>query len=223
MISKGETGEPSVSRSASETLYKSLSQGMHAAAQPLAILRASFGNNYMERMSAEELRELAASSALEIERVCTLFSCLQQLVRVESIEPHLSAAPILPLLAHVVDGVKLLFYEDGIFLRSMVPDTCPPVLINRTRALEALSGVLLIAHAVSQAQEAVELIASCSPDNTVRIVVRNLRSHVTAMNSEHSLNMALAEANIRSQQGRFTWSLEPFNVEIELQRAQLEN
>jgi hypothetical protein len=216
MISKGETRESSVSRSASEALFKSLSQGMHAVAQPLAILRASFGNTYMDRMSAEEMRELAASSALEVERVCALFSCLQQLVRVGSIEPHLSVAPIPPLLAYVVDGVKLLFDEDGIFLHSMVPDTCPPVQMDRTRTLEALSGVLLIAHAVSVAQETVELIASNSAPDVVRVVVRNLHSHFTAINSEQSLSLALAEANIRSQQGTFTWSLDPFNVEIEL-------
>jgi len=68
-------------------------------------------------MSEEELRELATNSALEVERVCTLFSCLRRLVSAESIEPKLLPAPILPLLAYAVDGVKLLFDEDGMFLR----------------------------------------------------------------------------------------------------------
>ena len=220
MISKGESEDPSVSRSASETLCKNLSQGIHAAAQPLAILRASFGNPYIDRMSAEELRELATSSALEIERVCALFSCLQQLVSAESIEPSLSATPTLPLLAYVVDGVKLVFDQDGMVLRSMVPNACPPVLINRTRTLQALTSVLLIAHAISRLQDTVELITSCPSTNAVRIVARNLHSHVEALNAAQSLNMAIAEANIRSQQGSFIWSQQPFNVQIELQRAQ---
>lgn len=212
-----------MSKSASVTFCRNLSQGIHAAAQPLAILRASFGNSYMDRMSAEELRELAASSALEIERVCTLFGCLQKLVSVESIEPNLSAAPILPLLAYAVDGIKLLFDEHEILLRSTVPNTCPPVLINRARTLEGLSSVLMAAYEVSRPHDTVELITSSPSANAVRIAVRNLNSHVEAMKAEQSLSLALAEANIRSQQGILSWSLQPFNVQIELQRAEVKH
>jgi hypothetical protein len=153
--------------------------------------------------------------------VCALFSCLQQLVSTESIKPHLSETPLLPLLAHVADGVNLLFEEGGMFIRSMVPDTCQPVLIDRARTLQALSTVLLIAHAVSHPQDTVELIASSSSSNSVQVVVRNLASYVDAMNAEASLSMALAEANIRSQQANFSWSLQPFSVQIELQGAPL--
>jgi hypothetical protein len=39
------------------------------------------------------------------------------------------------------------------------------------------------------------------------------------MDTEASLSMALAEANIRSQQGNLSWSLQPFGVQIELQKA----
>lgn len=196
-----------------------LSQGIHAAAQPLAILRASLGNNYTDRMSVEELRELAASSALEVERVCTLFSCLQQLVSAESIKPHLSETSIQPLIAHVADGVNLLFEDGGMHLRSTVQDTCQPVLLNQARTIQALSSVLLVAHAVSHPQDTVELIASSLSSRTVQIVVRNVNAHISAMNAEQSLSLALAEANIRSQQASLSWSLQPFNVQIEIQGA----
>jgi hypothetical protein len=221
MISKSDPGTSSVSKSASETFCRNLSQGIHAAAQPLAILRASLDNSYTDRMSTEELRELAANSTLEVERVCTLFSCLQQFVSIESIKPQLSEEPISPLLANLVDGVKLLFEEDGMFLNSMVPDTCKPVLINRARTLQALSSALLVAHAVSRPQETVELIASPSSTDAVLVVVRNMHSNVDALNAEQSLSMALAEANMRSQQASFCWNLQPFNVQIELPRAPL--
>jgi signal transduction histidine kinase len=192
---------------------------MHAAAQPLAVLRASLDSNNVDRMSIEELRELALSSASEVERLCTLFSCLQQLVSTESVKPHLSEMPILPLLAHVADGVNLLFEDDGIILRSVVSDSCQPVLINRARTLQALSTVLLIAHAISHPRDTVELIASSSSSNSVRVVVRNLTSYVDAMNPEASLSMAFAEANIRSQEADFSWSLQPFSVQMELKGA----
>lgn len=204
-----------------ETLFRNLSQGMHAVAQPLAVLRASFGNSYVDRMSGDELRELAASSALEIERACRLFSCLQQMVSAESTRANLSAVPVLPLLAHVVDGVKLLFDEGGVFLRTVTPESCPAVRIDRERTLEALSSVLLVAHAVSRAQETVELVASLPSAGMVRIEVRNAQSEAAAMEAEQRLGMALAETNIRSEQGSLAWSLQPFRVQIELQRAEL--
>jgi hypothetical protein len=50
-------------------------------------------------------------------------------------------------------------------------------------------------------------------------VVRNLTSYVDAMNPEASLSMAFAEANIRSQEADFSWSLQPFSVQMELKGA----
>jgi hypothetical protein len=44
---------------------------------------------------------------------------------------------------------------------------------------------------------------------------------VESINAETSLSMAFAEANIRSQQADFSWSLKPFSVQIELQGAPL--
>lgn len=208
-------------KSASETLCFNLSRCIHAAAQPLAVLRASLSNNHVDQMSQEELRELVSSSSVEVERLSTLFSCLRQLVSTESTKPQISETSIQPLLAHVADGVNLLFKEDSIDLRSIVSDACQPVLIDKARTLQALSTILLIAHAVSRPQDTVELIASSSSSNTVRIVVQNLSSCAEAMNAETSLSMAFAEANIRSQQAGFTWSLQPFSVQIELPKASL--
>jgi hypothetical protein len=201
-------------------LCSNLSQGLHAAAQPLAILRASLDSSHSDRMSVEELRELAATSAVEVERVCALFSGLQQLISIESIKPHISVTPLLPLLAQVAEGVDLLFRQDGMFLSTQFPGTCQPVLIDSGRAQQALSSVLLVAHAVSRAPDTVELIASSSL-GTARVMVRNPSSQVGAVDAETRLGMAIAEANLRSQQAAFTWSLRPFNVQIEFQTASL--
>lgn len=208
-----------MSISASEALCMNLSKGMHAAAQPLTVLRASFDSIHTDGMSAGELRELVASSTMEVERVCKLFSFLQQLVSAASVKPELSRTPIQPLLAHVTDGVELLFARDGMHLRSIASDPCPHVLINPARTLQALSSILLVAHAVSQPLDTIELIASSTSSGAVRVVVQNVHSYIDAMNSEQSLNMALAEANIRSQEASLSWSLQPFSVQIELKHA----
>ena len=208
----------SESSSASEILCSNLAQGIHAAAQPLAVLLASLSKDYTDRMNSDELRELTASSAAEVKRVCTLFSCLQQLVMAESIKPQLSPIPLLPLLAYAADGVNLLFQQDGISLRSVLPDTCPPVLIHRARTLQALSRVLLIVHGLSRAHDTVELIASASA-NAVQIVIQNLNLSAAMINAEARLSMAVAEANMRSQQAGLSLRLQPFTVCIELPRA----
>ena len=204
--------------SASEILCSNLAQGIHAAAQPLAVLVASLSKGHTDRMDSEELRELTASSAVEVQRVCTLFSGLQQLVMAESIKPQLSPIPLLPLLAYAADGVNLLFQQDGIALNSVLPDTCPVALINRARTLQALSTVLLVVHRLSAAQDMVELIASSST-HAIQIIVRNLRLSVAVIDAEASLRVAVAEANMRSQQAGLSLSLQPFTVRIDLPMA----
>src|ERR1700760_4112594 len=134
----------SESSSVSEILCSNLATGIHAAAQPLAVLLASLSKDYTDRMKTEELRELAASSAVEIKRVCTLFSYLQQLVLAESVKPQLSPTPLLPLLTYAFDGVNLLFEQNRISLRSGLPDACPPVLIHRAPNLGGLFWRVLV-------------------------------------------------------------------------------
>jgi hypothetical protein len=217
MINRTASGESS---SASEILCSNLAKGIHAAAQPLSVLLASLSKGHTDWMNSDELRELTASSAVEVQRVCTLFNCLQQLVIAESIKPQLSPTPILPLLGFAVEGLSLVFQQNGITLSSVVPDTCPLVLINRVRTLQALSRVLLVVHGLSGVQDVVELIASCSA-NAVQIVVRNLHLSVAGINPEASLSLAVAEADMRSQQAGLSVSLQPFTVRFDLPRAPL--
>src|ERR1035437_3664814 len=109
MIDKSSLNGLSTSSSAAEILSSNLLEGLHAAAQPLTILRATLDIVHIDGMSRDELRRLTATSAAEVERVCMIFSCLKDLVSTYSIKPDLSATPILPILEHVADGFNLLF------------------------------------------------------------------------------------------------------------------
>jgi hypothetical protein len=103
-------------KQALDFLCSNLSQGIHAAAQPLTILLASLSNAHTDRMNTEELRELTASSSEEVQRVCTLFRYLQELVIAGSVKPLLSATALLPLLASAAEGVQVLFHRDRMVL-----------------------------------------------------------------------------------------------------------
>jgi hypothetical protein len=218
MISNGRSVKTKVPPAASETIFSQLSQGMHAAAQPLTILLASLTEANTDQMNTVELRQLTESSAVQVQRVCTLFRYLQQLLLVESTKARLCPTPTLPLLAHVVEGVDLLFRKAGVSLSLRMPNSCQPILIDRARTIQALTSVLLIAHAVSRATDTVDFILASTPD-MVQIIVRNLNSRTTRMNAEGSLSMAVAEANIRSQQAGFSLSLQPFHVQVKLPKA----
>ena len=219
MISGDKSHGMTVPRTALEALFSNLSQALHATAQPLSILRAGLGNQLLEGMSAEDLRELASSSAIEIERVCNLFNYLQHFVSAESSKPELSAMSISTVVAHDVEGVELLFKQGGISLRTRFPDASQRALINRTSTLEALSSVLLTALGLSRREDTVELSISTDPAVAVQILVQNVNAQVTTLSTEASLAMALAESLFRSQQGTMSWSLQPFAVQIELLRA----
>jgi hypothetical protein len=204
--------EATVAKAALETLCRNLSQGLHAAAQPLTILLAGVENPFLDEMSNAELREFVSSSAIEVERVCAHFSYLQELVSAESIEPELLATPLLQILANAIEGVDLLFRESGISIRSTVPDACQTVAINPKRTLAALSSVLLISHAVSHLGDTVEAVVSVDSPDSVQVVLLNKNAHRASLNTDEGLSMALAEANVRSQGATMSWSLEPFTV-----------
>jgi len=170
-------------------------------------------------MSIDDLREITASSAIEVERVCRLFNYLKDFVGTESTKPELSAMSIPTLVVHAAEKAELLFKEGGISLRLIIPDLCPLVLINRARTLEALSSVLLSALGISRRKDIVELIVSVDQLLSVQILVQNVNAQATALTTEACLAMALAESLFRSQQCAMSWSMQSFRVQIDLSKS----
>jgi K+-sensing histidine kinase KdpD len=202
-----------------EMLCSNLAFGIHAAAQPLAVLQASLNREHTDRMSAGELRQLVASSGSEVQRICAIFHCLQQLVMAES-EPQLEALPIEPVITDAIDGVSLLFQNDDIVLTVQTAETLPLVRAHRSRTLHALSRVLLAAHALSARDGAVEVTASRT-ERGIRVEIRNVNASPYKVSAEMRLSLAIAAANIRSQGASFFHRLHPFEVRIELPEAGL--
>jgi len=221
MIDKSDSEHPAASSSDLATFCLNLSHGLHAAAQPLAVLRASLDGGRADRMGLDELRSLATISAAEVERLCNLFSLLQLLVNAECVKPNLAATPLLPLLADAAEGVALLFTEGQVSLQTNFAESCHSAMIDRTKTLQALSNVLLVAYSVSRAGDTVRLTASDS-GNGVRVTVQNLNSQLDALRAEVQLSMNLAMSNVMHQNGRLTLSLRPFNAQFDLRSAPLE-
>jgi hypothetical protein len=218
MQTNSESEKPPMVRTAAQAFCSNMSQGMHAMAQPLTILRAGFSLGRVDGMSLDELQEFTAKSALQIDRVCLLFGCMQQFIVMESSEPQLAVLPLTPLVDYAIEGINRLFQDGRISLRVNIPEVVFAVLVNRERTIQALSSVLLISHAVSNAEDTVEVIATRS-STTVQVVIKSTNPEIHELSSEELLTMALAEASLRSQHGSLSWTCGPFHARIELQLA----
>src|ERR1700761_3738984 len=174
-------------------LCANLAFGIHSAAQPLAVLEASLSKEHTGSMTVSELRQVVADAAIEVQRVCRLFHCLQQLVIVQS-EPQLAPTPLLPLLTEAIDSVDLLFKNDGISIKTELTDASCLVRIHPPRTLHAMSRVLMVAHALSKPGETVQQQAVRSGAN-VQITVRNEKACPQTVSAETRLSVAIAAAS----------------------------
>jgi hypothetical protein len=216
MIKDPNTNSPSASLSSVEALCGNLIDGMHAASQPLTILRASLGSPDVARQSVEELRKLLRQSSREVERLCVLFNYLQQFVVVESIkaEPEIQDLP--SILSHALEGVDLLFDEAGIALTyRQTAEATPYVLVDSSRLEQALNGILLVVLSRAESGDEV-LVQTRTPGDFVEILVESAIASPADMVTEARLRLALAAANLRSQSANMTWSDRPFAVQITL-------
>ncbi len=201
-----------------EMLCSNLSNGIHAAAQPLAILCAGLGEECIQDLSENELRELAANCSHEAARLSGVFDAIRQLVVAESSSPQVASEVVNPLFEGSAQNSKRLFREAGVQLHMIPPTDFAEVLVHRGRTLKALSDVLCAALSVSSAGDTVELAGICDL-NTVEVEIRNLGSTTKTLDAEFSLRMAAAEATLRRQHGGLTWSMAPFVARIILMKA----
>ena len=220
MISERQSHRAALASSLPSVLISTLLEGMHAAAQPLTILQACLNKEHTRSMSEYELRKLTVQSANEVERLCSLFSYMQQLITIEASKSKILPEQITALLSHVIEGIELIFKESGMHLLCAMPISCPDILIDGCRTRQALSSVLQVVHSISSISDTIEIVPTCSSE-MVSVTVTNLQSFVPTLKTEALFHLALAEANIRSQDGRFTWRLQPFSAEIELFRPSL--
>jgi len=199
-------------------LRGNLSLGLHAMAQPLAILRASLCGELAQDMPVDELRELVSNSADQVERVCSLFSLLQEFLIADMDMPQMAPVPLEPLLSQAVDGVIRLFQDGGKGLDASPAGVGMIVLADSARLGQVVSSMLLVACGASRHGESVELVTSHAGEG-VLIEIRQSGSETCGLSDEARLFVALSEAKIRGQLGRFSWSMKPFSVQIALHFA----
>ena len=196
---------------AAGSLHSHLALGLHAFAQPLAILRAKLYIESISRLDARELHQLAIDSAGQVERLCTLFNYLQEIVLAETCETKLAEISVSEVLEHVVDGVELWFRDTGLILESAPVDRALLVLADKAKLSQAISSLALLTHGLSKPGETITMSTIPGPDRT-QISIVNTDADVSNLSAEARLALALVETNIRKQHGTFTYSTQPLEL-----------
>ena len=192
-----------------------MAEGLHALAQPLTILRSAVAACMAPSVTAAGQQRYMELSTQHVERTCSLFECLQDLVMASQTEAECEAFELRELLAPVIEDQAAALRSPAIELRVNAPDALRPVLGDAARTLQALFSALTIAASVSSAGDVIEL-AVTARNGFVELNIQNRRIHGRRLNSSERLSLALAETNIRSQRGQYEWAEDPFRVSMAL-------
>lgn len=193
----------------------SMSEGLHSMAQPLTILRSSIAASATPGVDAMKQRRYLDLSSQQIERACSMFEFLQDLVIASQIEADCGPVELADLLATLAQEQGPTLQASGIELSVVTPNELPTVSGDVTRTHLALSTALKLAASVSATGDLIELLVSTC-GGYVELITRNERVHGRPLNSLERLSLSLAQANILSQQGEFEFVEASFYTRIAL-------
>lgn len=194
---------------------KDLLNGLHALAQPLSVLRAASEVLTMPRMQAVDQRHYIETWCAQVERACTLFGSVQDLVATRVIEADRARFDVWELLAPMIDDQRAQLHSSGVGFAVANTVEWAPVLGDAQRTVHALVAVLRMAGATAARGDVIELHTSCDP-GFMQLKFQNSRRHGKRMSSSDRLSLSLAVANITSQHGTYDFREDPFCFSLAL-------
>jgi len=213
-----ELGTGICSTAASEErarFFANLSEGLHAMAQPLTILRSTVAASAAPGIDATKQQRYLDISSQQIARACRLFEFLEDLVIASQMKADCAPIELPALLTELANDQRVAFETAGAELRVVMPRRVPTVLGDVNRTQQALSTVLKLAASVSAAEDSVELLVTACGKH-MELIIRNDRVHGRSLNSWERLTMSLAQENILSQRGEFQFVEDPFWTRVRL-------
>ena len=197
----------------------SMTEGLHAMAQPLTILRSSLVACTTPGFPQQKQHKYLELASEQVLRACTLFESLQDLVIANQIAAECGPIHVTAIIAAVVEEQKPRLRDLGIEIS--VPTTLealPTALGDVGRTAQAIQAGLTTAAAVSSSGDVIRISATLQ-DRSIEVNIGNDRLHGASLNSASRLSLLLAEANILSQQGEFDSGQDPFRVRVALPRS----
>ena len=208
-VAAAEAADPERAR-----FYADLVNGLHAMAQPLTILRSAMEVLALPNAGIDQRRYLEISSR-QVARTCGMFSSLQDLVETQLIEAQRVRFDLWELLAPLIEDQRRMLRDAGIEIVAARPEMRTATWGDAGRTERALVAVLKLAGAVSISGDVIE-VRIVRNDGYLELTCENAHPHGKRMDSSDRLSLAVAEANILSQNGRYAAIEDPFRVSLAL-------
>lgn len=196
-----------------EKFLEDLSNGLHALAQPLTILRSVSAILAMPQAAGARRDHYLRMAALEIERTCRVFGNVQGLMAARLTEPARWTFDLREPLTAAIDSGR--FPVSANALPAEMRHAAVKVIGDAERTEQAISAVLTALSSLSSPGDQIEVLFS-RDDSFAGLTFRNARSHATCMNSSARLSLSLAELNTLTQQGTYELNEDPFSVSLAL-------
>jgi len=195
--------------------YAHFANGLHALAQPLTVLRSSVATSVTPGISTTDQRKYLETSVQQIELACLVFQCLQDLLIAGQNPAQCGPLELTDLLRTVGEVQKDLLLESGVEIKVVTSEDLRPAFGDMERTLQAIFAALKIAASLASSGDVIELLV-VSLNGETGLTIQNGRTHGKYLKSSARLSLALAEANMRSQQGGFECVEDPFRVTLTL-------
>jgi len=198
---------------AGQRLRDDLADGLHSMAQPLTILRGALGALTLRGTLTSHQRRYLEMSTRQLGRLNSLFRALQDLVDTTECKPRMVASKVNELIDQVLEETECALLDSGIRIEH--PDlTCnQAVFADRECTERALRAALRLAAAKAAPQESIE-ISIFNETNSIRLEIGVSAQADCALNDSDRLNLSLAQKNIVSQGGRFSFVAAPLSVSL---------
>lgn len=195
--------------------HQELANGLHAMAQPLTMLRAAIEVLALPQSAGIDRQRYLAISASAVDRTCNVFSRVQDLVAVTSIEAQRVRFDLWNAIRPAIEDRSRLLDASGVAIAAAKAEAWEPVIGDAGRAEQAVAVVLQMAGDLSSRGDVIELSGRAG-HGFVELTIENTRRHGKRIDSTARLNLALAEASVASQHGQCEFREDPFRFLLKL-------
>lgn len=192
-------------------LCADISNGLHALAQPLTILRSTIGLIDLSMEAGTDGRRYVDLSVQQMDRTCRLFASIQGLLASKMEPPIRAEADLRWMLSNIIDERAGTLERLGIGIAVRIPDSIRKVICDPRRTEQAFSAVLDAGAAICRRGDVIELKAFHS-EEFYEFTVQRAGRHGNRIDSSSRLYLSLAKENILSQEGMYQFTGDPFCV-----------
>jgi hypothetical protein len=194
-------------------LCADLSDGLHALAQPLTILRSALAMLALVGESGADHRRYLDLSIKQIDRTCGLYASIRNLVASRLEPAQIAPFDLCAMLARTIEYRRPALQGRGVAIAAPDPGRVAPVFGDLQRTEQAISVLLETASRIFSRGDVLE-VSIFQSGNLVEVRVEGKRTQSQNIKPTDRLDLSLVKSDILSQHGTFRCAEEPFRVTL---------